>query len=41
LNGAERNFVAASDGTNILVAGGYNPAIVPMRAAQIYRNSAR
>jgi hypothetical protein len=41
LNGAVRNFAAASDGTNVLIAGGYNPAIVPMKATQIYRHSAR
>jgi hypothetical protein len=41
LNVAQRNFAAASNGVEVLVAGGYNPATVPMKAAQIYRDTAR
>lgn len=41
LSVGQRNFAAASDGTNVFVAGGYDPAIVPMKAAQIFRDTAR
>jgi N-acetylneuraminic acid mutarotase len=37
----QRNFAAASDGARVLVAGGYSPEIVPVKAAQIYRDIAR
>ena len=36
LNGGQRNFAVASDGSNVLAAGGYDTAIVPMKAAQIF-----
>jgi hypothetical protein len=40
MSGGQRNFAAASDGARIVVAGGYSPAVVPIKAAQIYHDTA-
>lgn len=41
LNTGQRNFAAASDGTRVFVAGGYNSAMIPLKAAQIFGDASR
>jgi N-acetylneuraminic acid mutarotase len=41
LSTGERNFPAASDGTRVFLAGGYNSSTIPMRTSQIYGDTSR
>jgi len=41
LTAAERNFAAASDGTHVFLAGGYNSSITPLKTSQIYSDSSQ
>jgi Kelch motif len=41
LSAGQRNFAAASDGSHVLVAGGYSPTVAPTKTALILRDSSR
>jgi N-acetylneuraminic acid mutarotase len=41
LSTGQRNFAAASNGARVVLAGGYNSATIPLKAAQIYRDISR
>jgi Kelch motif len=41
LSTGQRNFPAASDGTRVFLAGGYNSSSMPLRTAQIYGDTSK
>jgi N-acetylneuraminic acid mutarotase len=41
LSAGQRNFAAASDGARVLIAGGYNPSLIPLKTAQVYGGTSR
>jgi hypothetical protein len=36
-----RNLAAASDGTHVFLAGGYNSSTIPLKTAQVYGDTSR
>jgi N-acetylneuraminic acid mutarotase len=41
LSTGQRNFAAGTNGARVFLAGGYNSATVPLKAAQVYRDISR